>query len=326
MNIPLRQHFGLTPVEVARFWKHGFVRVPNLLPDNAVAELRDAMDHAMGTISASPNGYDATAVAEAFWSTEKAIDRQGSEQHDLDALAAAIRNSPFPRLVDERPDDVPPGHFFIDTGVWRREPRLAQIAVNSHLPETMAALLAVERLRYYDDQLFVKEAGAVDRVAFHQDLSYFNLGGDCGCVVWIPLDPVRRGGGAMGYVPGSHLWGRTYRPNVFLCELPVPGSEGTDLPRVDSCPEDFGVQYVEADPGDVIIHHFQTVHGSEGNGSRATRRAFSLRYCDADIRFLARSGAPAQPLHGKQMKNGDELDSKTHPLVWEMSEIRRPAA
>lgn len=302
--------------DVAHFWKFGYVKLTGVLSEEKVDLMRDAMDRAIETFDESPSSYNATAVGDAFWSEEEAIDDQGSVQHDLRTLSAAIRKSGFRRLVDEAPTSLPRGRFLIDTSVWRREPRLAEFAKKGTMPEIAATLLAVERLRFFDDQLFVKEAGAQDRAAFHQDLSYFHLDGTCGCVVWIPLDPVRRGGGAMGYIPASHMWGQTFNPNVFLCEMVSPGSTGQDLPPVEAFPEHYGVQYVEAEPGDIVIHHFQTIHGSEGNQSNRSRRAFSLRYCDADIRYRFRPGAPLQPLHPSNVGDGDCLDDVTHPVVW----------
>lgn len=302
--------------DVAHFWKFGYVKLTGVLSEEKVDLMRDAMDRAIETFDESPSSYNATAVGDAFWSEEEAIDDQGSVQHDLHALSAAIRKSGFRRLVDEAPTSLPRGRFLIDTSVWRREPRLAEFSKKGTIPEIAATLLAVERLRFFDDQLFVKEAGAQDRAAFHQDLSYFHLDGTCGCVVWIPLDPVRRGGGAMGYIPASHMWGQTFNPNVFLCEMASPGSTGQDLPPVEAFPEHYGVQYVEAEPGDIVIHHFQTIHGSEGNQLNRSRRAFSLRYCDADIRYRFRPGAPLQPLHPSNVRDGDCLDDLTHPVVW----------
>lgn len=305
---------ALSLTDVAHFWKFGYVKLSGILDDMQLSNLRVAMDGALQTFESSPNSYNATAVGDAFWSEAQHIDDQGSLQHDLQSLSNAIRESGFCRLIEESPGNQPGGRFLIDTSVWRRVPELADFATGGVVPDIAAILLAVDRLRFFDDQLFVKEAGALDRAAFHQDLSYFHLDGTCGCVVWIPLDPVRRGGGAMGYVPGSHMWGYTFNPNVFLCQMRSPGSAGQDLPPIENFPDQYDVQYVEADPGDVVVHHFQTVHGSEGNRLTTPRRAFSLRYCDADIRYRFRPGAPIQPLH-PAAKDGECLNDQIHPVV-----------
>jgi ectoine hydroxylase-related dioxygenase (phytanoyl-CoA dioxygenase family) len=300
--------------EIASFQEQGYAVLRGLLGRQELTTLQRAMQQALATFPQSPNSYDVTAAADMFWQTDAANDNQGSQQHDLNALAAAVRDSPFPRLVD-RERTGQRGRFLLDTGVWRRVSLLGDFARNSVLPELASSLLHAPRVRYYDDQLFVKEPGAVDRAAFHQDLPYFHLDGTAGCVFWVPLGRVREGGGRMGYIPGSHRWGM-FKPNVFVSALPFPGSEGADMPAIDEAPERFGVRYVDIEPGDVIVHHFLTVHGSEGNRTGHGRAAFSLRYCDAGMRYRYRPGAPQQPLHRPNMDDGDELDAEIHPIVW----------
>jgi ectoine hydroxylase-related dioxygenase (phytanoyl-CoA dioxygenase family) len=310
-----RHSSKLTPTECVHFWETGFLKIPHLLSSEDLTLLRCAMGRALQTLNQSPNSYNVTAAADAFWNDD-AVSDQGSTQHDLAALATAIRTSNLPRLVDQKPDDAPRGNFLLDTSVWRRVPELAEFALRGKLAGVSAELLRASRVRYYDDQLFVKEPGAVDRAAFHQDVPYFHLDGDCGCVFWIPLNSVKAGGGRIGYIPGSHRWQKMFKANVFVSALPFPGAEGVDMPRIDADPEAYGAQYLEAEPGDVIVHHFLTVHGSEGNRSTSPRSAFSLRYCDANIRYRHRPGAPAQPLHKQGMKDGEALDDAIHPVVW----------
>jgi ectoine hydroxylase-related dioxygenase (phytanoyl-CoA dioxygenase family) len=308
--------------EHEQFSELGFVKLPGLLNANEVTLLRLAMARAQLTFQQSPNSYNVTMAADCVWNRE-ALDDQGSTQHDLAALAAAIRMSNLPRLADKSPEGTPRGNFLLDTGVWRRVSELADFALGSKLAGISAQLLGAPRIRFYDDQMFIKEAGAVDRAAFHQDLPYFHLDGDCGCVFWIPLTSVKAGGGRVGYIPGSHRWEKMFKANVFISELAFPGAEGAEMPKIESNPEAYGVQYLEAEPGDVLVHHFLTVHGSEGNRSDIPRAAFSLRYCDADIRYRQRPGAPAQPLHKPGMKDGDALDDIIHPIVWPKSNVAR---
>jgi len=301
--------------DIARFRENGFVRLRNVLTPAAVERLRSAMAQALETFGASPSSYDVTAMADALWSDETEYDTGGSRQHDLSAFATAIRTAGHPRLLATPSSPAPGGRFLVDTSIWRRIELLADFALHGPLPKIASALLDIGRVRYYDDQLFVKEPGTADRAAFHQDLPYFNLDGDRGCVVWIPLDSVRKGSGTLAYIPRSHKWG-LFNANVFMSRAAFPGSDGRDLPDIDGDPAAFGAVQVEAEPGDVIVHHFLTVHGSEGNLSRHNRRAFSLRYCDADIRYLRRAGAPTQPLHRQDLNDGDALDDALHPIVW----------
>jgi len=310
----------LTDSQRRKFSEWGFVKLPGVLTANEMVLLRLAMARAQLTFQQSPNSYNVTMAADCVWS-EEALDNQGSTQHDLAALAAAIRMSDLPRLADKSTEGAPRGNFLLDTSVWRRVPELAHIALGSKLAGISAQLLGVPSVRFYDDQMFIKEAGAVDRAAFHQDLPYFHLDGECGCVFWIPLNKVKVGGGRVGYIPGSHRWQKMFKANVFISELPFPGAEGADMPKIEANPEAFGVQYMEAEPGDVLVHHFLTVHGSEGNRSNIPRAAFSLRYCDAEMRYRNRPGAPAQPLHKQGMHDGEMLDDTIHPVVWPKRDV-----
>lgn len=315
MNAPPRIGRPLSAEEITAFRRDGFVRLPAILDAREVDLLRAAMNEAVSTLSASPNSYDVTTTADALWKPDASVEADAT-QHDLQALAAAVRAAGYPRLLEKALQTERRGRFLVDTSVWRRVDDLAVFALDGPLPAIAADLLAIDEVRYYDDQLFVKEAGALDRAAFHQDLSYFNLGGTCGCVAWIPLDTVRRGSGAMAYVPGSHLWGEVFNPNIFASRMPFPGSAGRNLPDIESNLENFDVVYIDADPQDVIIHHFLTVHGSEGNTGSNDRRAFSLRYCDSRIKFHHRPGAPPQPLHQADMNEGDDLPDAYHPIAY----------
>jgi len=297
--------------EIAAFRARGFVKLEGFLNAREVAQLRKAMDEALAAFSSSPNAFDVTATADLLWQ-DKA--HASFAPPFLKNLASAARRSK--RLRERARPARRRGKFLIDTSIWRRNARLSEFAQHGPLGAAAAALLGANEIRFFDDQLFVKEAGALDRAAFHQDLSYCHLDAPLGCAAWIALDPVRRGSGAMGYVPGSHRWPGVYNPNMLASTLALPGSDGPDLPDIESNPEAFGVTYIDVEPGDVVFHHFLTVHGSEGNTSLNARRAFTLRYCDGEVRYRRRAGAPDQPLHPCGMKDGARLDNKVHPIVY----------
>jgi ectoine hydroxylase-related dioxygenase (phytanoyl-CoA dioxygenase family) len=85
-----------------------------------------------------------------------------------------------------------------------------------------------------------------------------------------------------------------------------------------------GSHSYELEPGDMLVHHHLTVHGSAGNATlRQTRRAASLRYCGDDIRFKFRPYALAPAHH--QLKDGDPLDCAQFPVMWPRP-ARLPAA
>lgn len=325
MTAEMLARVTIGPAQLDHFHTHGFVKLPRLLGRREVSVLRHAMTEALSTFSSSPNSYNVTAAADAFWRNEAANDNPDSTQHDLDALAKLVRESHQRRLVDTPTEGGQRGRFLLDTSVWRRTSALADFAQTSFLAEISAGLLGSEAVRFYDDQMFVKEPGAVDRAAFHQDFPYFHLSAPNGCVFWIPLDFAGPRGGRLAYIPGSHRWGDVYKPNIFVSALAFPGSEGSDMPAIDENPEAYGAVYIDVEPGDVLVHHFLTIHGSEGNCGPTARRAFSLRYCDAALTYRKHAGAPHQPLHRQNAKDGDSLDPDVHPIVWPPSAARRKA-
>ena len=174
-----------------------------------------------------------------------------------------------------------------------------------------------EHVNFFGDQIFIKEPGTRERTAFHQDASYFDIEGDQCCVMWIPVDPVTAQTGGMMYVRGSHRQGQLYAPNVFVSHTPLPGSEGERLPNIEDHPDDFDIVQFDVEPGDILVHHYKTIHGAGGNSSRyQVRRAASLRYCGDDIRFKARPGTPRQLHHSTQLRDGEPLSGPDFPIVW----------
>jgi Phytanoyl-CoA dioxygenase (PhyH) len=109
-----------------------------------------------------------------------------------------------------------------------------------------------------------------------------------------PGRPVSFNSDTIRYVRGSHRWG-FFKPNVFVSQMAFPGADGDTLPDIDGHEEEYDIVSSELEPGDLLVHHHLTVHGSAGNATlRQTRRAASLRYCGDDIRFKFRPYAPAQ--------------------------------
>ena len=132
---------------------------------------------------------------------------------------------------------------------------------------------------------------------------------------WVPVDTVRLDSGAMGYVRGSHRWGVTFKPSDFVTstgvmDLPGVVTDGlADLPPIDAHPDDFDIVRFEAEPGDVVVHDWRTLHGSSGNVSAdRIRRAASVRLAGDDVTFFRRPSSPEPFRHTVDLSDGDDLD------------------
>jgi ectoine hydroxylase-related dioxygenase (phytanoyl-CoA dioxygenase family) len=229
-----------------------------------------------------------------------------------------IKSSGKPFLLDTTP--AASGSFLLDTGVVARHRAFRRFSLSGPGPEIAAALVGSTVVNFFGDQIFVKEPGTRERTAFHQDATYFEIEGEQCCVLWIPVDPAALETGTMQYWRGSHKDCTLYQPNVFIAQTPMPGAEGEPLPDIEGHPEDYDIVHFDVEPGDVIVHHYRTVHGAGGNHTRyQVRRAASLRYCGDDIRFVTRPWAPKQLHHIQRPKDGEPLSGPDFPVVW-----RRP--
>jgi ectoine hydroxylase-related dioxygenase (phytanoyl-CoA dioxygenase family) len=142
------------------------------------------------------------------------------------------------------------------------------------------------------------------------------------------LDPATKASSTMGYVRGSHQWDGRYAPNNFISQsqyvpagtedIPVP--ERVRLPDIEGCPDQFDIVYFDVEPGDVIVHHYRTAHGSGGNTTmNRRRRALSIRYTGDDAQWGPLPRAGERLPH--TLREGDTLDAAedVFPLCWPRS-------
>ena len=215
----------------------------------------------------------------------------------------------------------PTGRFAAGVDHWRDQPEFRAFACAGDLPRLVASLLATPALWLYEDSLLVKEPGTDVPTRWHQDLGYFHVEGHDLATTWCPLDVVTADTGAVRYARGSHRWDATYRPNLFVTDDAIPGTDGAEVPDVEALAAAGTCEIVTFDtaPGDFVVHHARTLHAAGPNRSATTRRrAISVRYCGDDVRTRLRRGAPRKP-HQEQWSDGVRLADLTpdgHPRVW----------
>ena len=307
---------SITKDELAAFKVAGVVLLRGILDLSAVNTLRRCIDDAVNTLGQSPSGYDMSALTKAFESNDwQQLEASSDGQHNVKDIVAYMKSTGKPLLFDD--EKVGKGSFLLDTGIAARLRDFRRFCTTGAVPEIAGALLESEKVKFFGDQIFVKEPQTRERTAFHQDATYFEIDGEQCCVMWIPVDPVTLEGGVMQYVRGSHRDGKLYQPNVFVSQTPLPGAQGEPLPDIEGHMDGYDIVHFDVEPGDVIVHHYRTVHGAGGNHTRyQVRRAASLRYCGDDIRFCTRPWAPRQLHHTHQLKDGDPLGGPDFPVVW----------
>lgn len=153
-----------------------------------------------------------------------------------------------------------------------------------------------DELRYFEDQIFYRDAGPVTATGWHQDTGYWWCEGQNLVRVWIPLDPIDREV-SLEIVRGSHLWNVTYRavnltkgsdagPHKFICErdrsLP-------DVPDIDAHREGFDILGWDFEPGDALVFNANMLHGVQASrGARGKRRVYSMVFAGDGVTYKTR--------------------------------------
>jgi ectoine hydroxylase-related dioxygenase (phytanoyl-CoA dioxygenase family) len=229
------------------------------------------------------------------------------------ALGEAVNLGSMAPASDSAPDSPA---FSAGTDHWRHDPTFLAFATASPLAPIAATLLSSEQIWLWEDSVLVKEAGSPFVTKFHTDASYFNLEGNQVCTMWIPLDAATPSSGVVSWVRGSHRDPVEYRPNMFVTDEPIPGTEGESIPDVLGTPE-LAARLISFDlePGDLTVHHARTLHGSPANTSEVRRRAVSMRYFGDDARYRRKPGIMVRSAMSA-LSDGDPLGPPDCPLAW----------
>jgi ectoine hydroxylase-related dioxygenase (phytanoyl-CoA dioxygenase family) len=245
------------------------------------------------------------------------VEREAHRQPRIMNLSAIRREVTARKGLDDEAHHAS-ADYLLAHNAWRWNGELRRVAFESPLPALAAALMGSSRITWYFDQVFIKPPGSLLRTSFHQDLGYWTCRGDQICTFWAPIDSVTRDNGAMGYVPGSHRWDASFKANFFVDSRALPGQQGDDLPDIAADEAAFGVVYCDCEPGDVIVHHVRTVHGSLGNRTAdRPRRSIAFRYTGDDVVYHEPPGIPADSTPvADYLNDGDPLGGELFPSLW----------
>ena len=219
------------------------------------------------------------------------------------------------------------GRYYGDFFTWRRDPDVAAFMRDSALPELAARVMDAREVRFFYDQLLVKEPGTAAPTPWHQDLPYWPLRGSQILSIWVPFDPVAVESGGVQYLAGSHLWGERFAPATFgeaTGFADVYSKTGLEpLPNIEAERHLHRILSWKMAPGDVLVHHPLTLHYASGNASASgRRRGLALRYIGEDVVWDTRPGTFLQhqrfaDLHSlMDFADGAALSGELFPVVW----------
>ena len=232
---------------------------------------------------------------------------------------------PSPHLIERwgTPQAAPPGAAF--SFMAHTTDDFADFMRHSPMGQIAAALMKADEVRYWYDQLFVKEPVGGDgadpqnlrqsRTFWHNDLPFWPLRGNDIVSIWVPFVPVTRSESGLEYIASSPRTGQMYRP--YLSAASDLGEELPPCPDFDTLRDDLSLRFLgwDLNAGDCLVHHPLTVHASSENRGRNPRIALSTRFLGADVRYhpIGIRWFPQEP----DVAPGARPDDSEHfPVIW----------
>jgi ectoine hydroxylase-related dioxygenase (phytanoyl-CoA dioxygenase family) len=190
--------------------------------------------------------------------------------------------------------------------LWEDFPDVRSLTFHPRLGQVAAELLGVRAVRLWHDQALFKEphGGPTDA---HQDQPYWPIRETDTVTAWIPFQGSTLEGGAMGYVPGSHLVGMRKFVDIFFSEEPYDILSDPDLQGVEPV-------FVEVPRGSVAFHTGLTVHLAKPNETDQMRSVHTIIYfADGCTRL---SPFPHYSVERYGIEVDAPIDSPATPVVW----------
>ncbi len=213
--------------------------------------------------------------------------------------------------------------FYINSFMSVYDSEFRDFRNESPAAEIGATLMGVDRVRFWYDQMFVKDAGTSAPTQWHHDLPFWPFLGEHLVSIWVALTPATKRTGRLEYMAGSHKWGKFYCPVT-----PDEDAAFTD-PDLEPCPnftehhDDPTLRFLswDVEAGDCICHHPLAVHGAGGNAATdRNRMAISIRYLGEDVQWDPRPHVMTLPEWPDLPKGAYPDDDSLFPVIWERGE------
>jgi len=194
------------------------------------------------------------------------------------------------RSVQKNKND--PGKFVATKNMSRENSDIMDFVIRSPAAEIAGQLMDLKEVRFFYDQLFVKEPGTLAPTAWHNDLPFWPLNGNQIASVWIALTDIPKENSGLVYVSGSHKWETMYYPEPATPDAFDEYVIDPDIKKLEHSPmfhenfdnPDYHFLSWDMKAGDCLVHHPLAVHGSGKNESQINRRvAISIRYYGGDV-------------------------------------------
>ncbi len=190
----------------------------------------------------------------------------------------AILRSALERVLADNPDILPDRliNTHLDGGKpygLRGQRAFYDLARDPRILDLAEAVMGPDLVLLFT-HLFCKPADSARDVPWHQDGPFWPVEPLASVTVWVALDDVDSGNGAMRVIPGSH---RDYQLHRLVDRADSTLNREIDAGSID----DQDAVTIELQSGQVSLHDIGIVHGSAANRSGRRRAGLALRYMPA---------------------------------------------
>lgn len=209
------------------------------------------------------------------------------------------------------------GLFFNDYYNYNKIPEY-----NDYIRESPAAGIAKQiinskKIGLFHEHVFFKDRGSMKETPWHHDQAYYPLNGTKNCSIWMPTTAVSKNT-SLKFIKGSHLWNKWFIPRLFESNENYMNTKDVSLSNykndniddiqtvIDRLHEHTILQW-ELEPGDCIVFHMKTIHGTKASVSTNKRIVMSTRWLGDDMTYCKRpwKTSPPKDLLPKSLNYGD---------------------
>ena len=207
------------------------------------------------------------------------------------------------------------GRFFEDYCNWERIKEFKDCIFNSFGAQILAEATKSKVTKIFHEHIFLKDPHTYKETPWHQDIPYYCVDGNDTGSFWIPLDEVDKKNN-LKLILGSHKWSKLIRPTKWSNNQSWYDDESSFMDLPPSKEFEKNILIPKLSLGDAVLFNFKTVHGSTGNNSSKSRRAFSMRFIGDDVKYIDRGGPTSPPFDGINLKTGDLMRDDWFPKVF----------
>lgn len=197
--------------------------------------------------------------------------------------------------------------------LWRRSAAVRRFVFCERITELARTLLDASQVRLIGDDALLKPVRS--RItSWHHDGEFVPIPPGTMLTMWLPLEAVEARSGTLAYAAGSHRLALPRPPGALRGETLSHWWYALQLwcRRVRT-------ETIDAQPGDVLVHHGGTLHKGHANTTDRPRLAFGLHFADARARLFA-PRTPSQHEHVRtaqwgSLRPGDEISAASTPIV-----------